>query len=206
MYIPDTKQTGKIERKNSLFIATVRPISAEEQAKAEIQRTRDEHPKADHVVWAFRIDQPAQQQEGFSDDGEPGGTAGKPVISLIHHLEFTNILITVVRYFGGTKLGKGGLVRAYTDSAQEALKELPKHRLVRTRDYTIVVDYRFYEAVRSFLDAGKIVVQGETFREQIDITCALPREHSSEIAQRIADITNGTAQMREHNIEEGNPA
>jgi uncharacterized YigZ family protein len=195
MYIPRNTQTARIERKNSHFIASALPVQDEEEAKTRIEAARQEHPKADHVVWAYRIDSETQQQERFSDDGEPGGTAGKPVMSIIHHGEFTNILITVVRYFGGTKLGKGGLVRAYTDSAREAVKDIPRQKLVRTRALVITLEYHFYELIRSYLETAGAAVQDEEFGEKVQICCSVPVGRLQEVAARITDISNGTAQI-----------
>lgn len=114
-----------LEEKGSRFISQLLPLQQEADVRNLQQKARDEHPKASHVVYGWRlITDKGQISEGFSDDGEPSGTSGMPVLRQLQHDHAVNALILVVRYFGGTKLGTGGLQRAYSQSARDALSLL----------------------------------------------------------------------------------
>ncbi|MEX1003168.1 MAG: YigZ family protein [Crocinitomicaceae bacterium] len=123
---PDTYQSikktaeGLYKEKGSKFLAFAIPVKSAEQAKTKIQELRETHPKAVHVCFAWRIGT-EQALERFSDDGEPNNSAGKPIFGQINAFELTNILLAVVRYYGGTKLGVGGLITAYKTAAKTAL-------------------------------------------------------------------------------------
>ena len=112
--------TGEIVEKKSRFIAQVFPVETEEEAAVYLGDIKKQYWNARHHCWAYIIGE-EQVQERFSDDGEPGGTAGKPILDVIRSHNLHNVLIVVTRYFGGTLLGTGGLVRAYTQSAQAGL-------------------------------------------------------------------------------------
>jgi len=108
---------GELIIKKSRFIGCVRPVADRDAAQTVVAALRSEHPGAAHVCWALM----AGGQSAANDDGEPGGTAGRPMLEVLRHHELESVLATVVRYFGGVKLGAGGLVRAYTDSIAQAL-------------------------------------------------------------------------------------
>ncbi|GGX40770.1 IMPACT family protein [Saccharospirillum salsuginis] len=109
---------AELEVKKSRFLAWVEPVSSREEAQARIEAYRQAYPDARHVCFAFH----AGGDSGMSDDGEPSGTAGKPIFSVINHKSLVNVLGVVVRYFGGVKLGAGGLVRAYSGAVSQALE------------------------------------------------------------------------------------
>lgn len=118
--------------KKSRFIGCVQPVEDRAQAQALVAALRAEHPQAAHVCWALL----AGGQSAAVDDGEPGGTAGLPMLAVLRHQDLDGVLATVVRYWGGTKLGAGGLVRAYTDAVATALQgavKLPRRRLAHLR-------------------------------------------------------------------------
>ena len=108
--------------KKSRFIACVQPVEGRAEAQAIVQGLRERHPGAAHVCWALL----AGGQSAANDDGEPGGTAGRPMLDVLRHQDLEGVLATVVRYFGGVKLGAGGLVRAYTDAVAQALEGADK--------------------------------------------------------------------------------
>lgn len=116
--------------KKSRFLGCVQPVADRGEAQAVVARLRAEHPGAAHVCWALL----AGGQSAANDDGEPGGTAGRPMLEVLRHQDLEGVLATVVRYFGGVKLGAGGLVRAYTDAVAQALlgaEKLPLHKTLR---------------------------------------------------------------------------
>jgi uncharacterized YigZ family protein len=137
--------------KKSRFLGCVQPVAGRVEALAVVERLRAEHPGATHVCWALL----AGGQSAANDDGEPGGTAGRPMLEVLRHQQLEGVLATVVRYFGGVKLGAGGLVRAYTDAVAQALLGAEKLPLQRTLRFACRLPYALEGLVRRALqDAG----------------------------------------------------
>ena len=130
MLIPIGERREELEFKKSVFIAAASAVHDPEEAKLRIRKMREKHPKCSHVAWAYCVGSPENPTLGMSDDGEPKGTAGRPMLGVIQNRNIIDILITVVRYFGGTKLGRGGLVRAYSQSAAKAVEHLAVRKIV----------------------------------------------------------------------------
>ena len=193
MFIPKESLTRKLEIKRSLFIASAFPVEAEEEAKILIQQQRSEHPKCSHVVWAYILGGEKSQLKGMSDDGEPKGTAGKPVLSVLQYSGMTNVLVTVVRYFGGTKLGKGGLVKAYTDSAKGVLEELPKKKLRKETRLYLKCGYKHFDAVKAAMEKAGAKIESEKFESDISITVTVAEDAVQIISEQVLDCSNGTA-------------
>jgi uncharacterized YigZ family protein len=128
---------AELEIRKSRFIALAIPAADREAAMAELRRLREEHPTATHVCWALL----AGGQSGMSDDGEPSGTAGRPILEVLRHHDLDGVLAAVVRYYGGVKLGAGGLVRAYTDAIAHALKDAPRVERIAQARFTVEVGY-----------------------------------------------------------------
>ncbi len=137
--------------KKSRFIACVQPVEGRAEAQALVQGLRERHPGAAHVCWALL----AGGQSAANDDGEPGGTAGRPMLDVLRHQELEGVLATVVRYFGGVKLGAGGLVRAYTDAVAQALAGADKVERVRQLRWTCQLPYALEGWVRRELHLGQ---------------------------------------------------
>lgn len=130
--------------RKSRFIGCVQPVADRAAALAEVQRLRSEHPGATHVCWALL----AAGQSAANDDGEPSGTAGRPMLEVLRRQHLEGVLATVVRYFGGIKLGAGGLVRAYTDAIAKALLQAEKVTLHRTVQLELELPYELEGMVR----------------------------------------------------------
>ena len=128
--VPLESRTLELFVKRSRFIAKAEKVSSPEEVKPLVRRRREEHPGCSHVVWAFVTGPPKSRTMGLSDDGEPKGTAGRPVLEVLKGSGITDTLVTVVRFFGGTKLGTGGLVRAYSDAARGVLENIPTEELI----------------------------------------------------------------------------
>ena len=117
--------SARLEIKKSEFIAYAYPVMSREQAMFHVEQLRDQYPDARHWCWAYIVGDPNNTTSaGFDDDGEPNGTAGRPILNVLQHKSIGNVIIIVVRYFGGIKLGAGGLTRAYAGSAQAAVDEM----------------------------------------------------------------------------------
>src|SRR5690554_2323753 len=123
--VPSGYLERETEVKKSRFIARVYPVSSRDEVREHIARAHQDYPDARHVCWAYQIGRPGSAAEAaMNDDGEPSGTAGKPILSVIQHKDMGDVLVIVVRYFGGIKLGAGGLVRAYAGAAESVLSEV----------------------------------------------------------------------------------
>ncbi|MRT27921.1 YigZ family protein [Herbaspirillum sp. CAH-3] len=141
----------ELEIRKSRFIGIVMPVPGREAAMQEIARMRDTHRSATHVCWALM----AGGQSGMSDDGEPSGTAGRPMLEVLRHHELDGVLAMVVRYYGGVKLGAGGLVRAYTDAIATALKSTERTERVAQAEIEIGVVYSAEPQLRHWLAQQK---------------------------------------------------
>ena len=122
---------GYLERetevKKSRFIARVAPVGSRDEVKAWLEQAQQDHPDARHICWAYQIGRPgAAAEAAMNDDGEPSGTAGKPILNVIQHKDMGDVLVMVIRYFGGIKLGAGGLVRAYAGAAESVLSAVER--------------------------------------------------------------------------------
>ena len=134
--------TARLEIKKSEFIAYAYPVNAREQAMFHVEQLKVNYPDARHWCWAYIIGDPDNTTSaGFDDDGEPSGTAGRPILNVLQHKSIGNIIIIVVRYFGGIKLGAGGLTRAYAGSAQAAVDQMILQPYVPMAQVQIVADF-----------------------------------------------------------------
>ena len=136
--------------KKSRFIGCVQPMADRASAQAHVDALWKEHPGAAHICWALL----AGGQSAAVDDGEPGGTAGRPMLDVLRHQDLEGVLATVVRYFGGVKLGAGGLVRAYTDCVAQALLTAPKVPLQRMKTLQCLVPYALEGLLRREIEAA----------------------------------------------------
>lgn len=157
--------------KRSKFIAAAAPVDDEDAANFFIDQVKEKHKRATHNVFAYLIN---EQVMRCSDDGEPAGTAGMPVLDVIRKQGLERIAIVVTRYFGGIKLGAGGLVRAYTEAAGKAIDSagIVKKRL--HREIFVQVDYQFFGSVKRELEMAKAQIQDIAYGEQVKISCLLP--------------------------------
>ena len=152
--------------KKSRFIGCVQPVADRPVAQAIVAGLRAQHPGAAHVCWALM----AGGQSAAVDDGEPSGTAGRPMLDVLRHQDLEGVLATVVRYYGGVKLGAGGLVRAYTDCIAQALKTAVKIPNVKARALRCSIPYALEGFLRREIDAAGGVLLGVEHGEQV--TCA----------------------------------
>lgn len=188
--IPEKKSTIEYEVKKSKFLATAEPLTHQENVKNRIREIRDENPGCSHVVYAFFL-KDDRSVSGLSDDGEPHGTAGRPVYEVLKGSELTDILLSVTRYFGGTKLGTGGLVSAYGQAAKTVLEKLKITEKIYTIKIQLYLNYKIYENVKKILlDEGALNIE-EKFLTEIKLTADIPRESHQLIESKIRDISRG---------------
>jgi uncharacterized YigZ family protein len=176
---------------NSRFIATVSRADSVEEAKAFIQSVRAEMPDATHHVYAFKVGYGGTVIEGMSDDGEPSGTSGPPVLAVLRGADLGNVVIVVTRYFGGTKLGTGGLVRAYSGAARDILAALPVELLNEKRYIGVTIPYSLYERLKSLLAAHRAEVDGQEFDAEVTLYAYLPADQLDPLTNALQELTSG---------------
>lgn len=189
-------QNGKAEvvEKKSRFIASVFPVSSEEDVLVCLEHVKKQYRDAGHHCWACVIGTETVL-ERCSDDGEPGGTAGKPILEVIKGQDLRDVLIIVTRYFGGTLLGTGGLVRAYTAAAREGLA----HSIIITRicgvKLKITMNYTELGKVQYLLAGRGISPLGTEYTEQVEMEVMVPLHGAHEVAAEITEETNGKSHI-----------
>ena len=188
--IPAGHSREEIVVRKSRFIGLAGPVRSAEDARAQIRAQREAHPRSRHVAWAFLMGDHAERP-GVSDDGEPRGTAGRPLLDVLRGSGLTDVLLMVVRYYGGTKLGTGGLTSAYSRAGRSAVDALPvREKITRTRG-RIRLDYPSYEPVRQAAEGCGALVTGESFAGDVVLELAVPDERLPEFLRMMRDLTRG---------------
>lgn len=187
---------GEIEEKKSRFLGKILPIKTEEEALAFIEKTKKQYWDARHNCYAYIIGEHCECVR-CSDDGEPSGTAGKPMLEVLQNQELRNVVAVVTRYFGGTLLGTGGLVRAYTQATQEALKEAQIAAMTPVAIMTIQTDYNAIGKIKYVLAQEDITIQNEEYTTDVVVTAAVPLTQKEALLKKITEVTNGKAVMQE---------
>ncbi|MBH1938056.1 YigZ family protein [Streptomyces sp. AV19] len=182
----------EIEISRSRFICALAPVATEEEAQAFVARIRAEHPTARHNCWAYVLGADGSVQRA-SDDGEPGGTAGVPMLQMLVRREVRYTVAVVTRYFGGIKLGAGGLIRAYGGVVGEALDTLGTITRRRYRLATVTVDHQRAGKLENELRATGRSVREVTYGAGVRIEVGLPDAEVEEFRAWLADATAGTA-------------
>ena len=189
-----TGGSGEIVEKKSRFIATVSPVESEEEALAFIEKTRKQYWDARHNCFAYVIGD-HQELMRFSDDGEPQGTAGKPMLDVLLGEELHNTAVVVTRYFGGTLLGTGGLVRAYSGAVQEGLRSCVLAEKRKGLQLSIGTDYSGIGKVQDLLGQRGIRILSSEYTEQVVLTVLVPLEQKRELLDALTEGTNGKARL-----------
>ncbi|KXU83241.1 elongation factor [Paraburkholderia monticola] len=184
-----TTVSAELEIRKSRFIAYAIPVADRDAAMAELQRLRHEHPAATHVCWALL----AGGQSGMSDDGEPSGTAGRPILEVLRHHDLEGVLGAVVRYYGGVKLGAGGLVRAYTDAIASALLDAPRVERIAQVSLGVEVSYADEAKIRRWMDAEGYALVDSAYGMLVKMTMRLPANALDASKRTLIDITQGKA-------------
>mgnify|MGYP000358364300 FL=1 len=173
--------------KKSRFIGCVQPMADRASAQAAVDALWEQHPGAAHICWALL----AGGQSAAVDDGEPGGTAGRPMLDVLRHQDLEGVLATVVRYFGGVKLGAGGLVRAYTDTVAQALLTATKVPLQRMTHLQCLVPYALEGLLRREIDTAHAELLEVQHGQLVTLHLRLPAAQAAAFVQRINDQGQG---------------
>ncbi len=166
--------TARLEIKKSAFIAYAYPVHKREQAMFHVEQLKVKYPDARHWCWAYIIGDPDNTTSaGFDDDGEPSGTAGRPILNVLQHKSIGNIIIIVVRYFGGIKLGAGGLTRAYAGSAQAAVDEMQLCPYIAMAQVQIVANFANESQCRYVVESLNGTIDEVAYSKEVLLTVTL---------------------------------
>ena len=192
--VPTQYGEDEFVEKKSRFIGRVWPVETEEEALAKIQEMKKQHYDATHNCWAYVIRDGAMR---FSDDGEPGGTAGNPMMQVLQRENLYNVVCVVTRYFGGILLGAGGLVRAYTKGVKIAIDAAGKSM---KRVWTVLYvpcPYTYYERVKLEIDNFGGILRTTEFGAEVDLEILLPEAQVAPFMEKITDMTAGAVEGME---------
>ena len=194
-YIPTGHGEAELVEKRSRFIGQVWRVSSEEEARARIDETRKRYYDARHHCWCYRIREGGVER--YSDDGEPQGTAGQPMLNVFQREEVTDVVCVVTRYFGGILLGAGGLVRAYTQSAKAALDAAGISVVRRWLAMEVPCTYAQFEGIRREIEAFGGVVEHVDYGADVLLSVLVPESRGEDFAARILDVSAGAIQVLE---------
>lgn len=194
-YIPTGPSEAEVVEKRSRFIGQVWRVATEEEARARIEEVRKRHYDARHHCWCYRIREGGVER--YSDDGEPQGTAGQPMLNVFQREEVTDVVCVVTRYFGGILLGAGGLVRAYTQSAKAALDAAGISVVRRWLAMEVPCTYARFEGIRREIEAFGGVVEHVDYGADVLLSVLVPESRGEDFAARILDVSAGSIQVLE---------
>lgn len=195
--IPTAEHCAEIEIKRSQFIAFADRASNREQAEAFIKDIRTRHPQARHVCWAYIAGPPTTTIRSMSDDGEPSGTAGRPMLAVLEHSEFSEIVVAVVRYFGGIKLGTGGLQRAYSDSVSAVLTDLPKAEFIAQSKIKISADFANESLVRRLAQNHDAKIESVDYLNCVNFEISVSVNNEKKLITDLINQSSGGVQVIE---------
>ncbi len=179
---------------NSRFITTIGRVDSVDEAKAFLAAVRAEMSDATHHVYAYRVGFGNSVIEGMSDDGEPSGTSGPPVLAVLRGSGIGDVIVVVTRYFGGTKLGTGGLVRAYGDAARAGLEALPTERKIEKATLGIEISYHHFEQVKRLIAQHEGTIDDESFAADVTIVATFPVDAIDGFSAALTELTAGSVQ------------
>ena len=191
--VPGGQAQAEYIEKKSRFIGQVFPITTEQEAKATIERVRRQHYDARHNCWCYIL---KSGQKRYSDDGEPQGTAGQPMLNVFQREGVENVVCVVTRYFGGVLLGAGGLTRAYARSAKDALDAAGKARMRLWSAVTVDCPYPMLERLKLLAAAHGGTVEGTDFGAAVSVRILLPQENAAGFDAALTELSAGTMTAR----------
>lgn len=182
---------GEYSEKKSRFLGEIHPVSSEQEAAAVVAQIRKKYYDARHHCYAWILGEDGGSKKA-SDDGEPSGTAGIPMLKVLDGAGIRNAVVVVTRYFGGTLLGTGGLVRSYTNAAQAALSDAQIVRMCRCRVILIETEYSLLDRVLYFLKQEKIAPYDQTYTDKVSLTITVETGRADGIVDKLIALSGGT--------------
>ena len=194
--IPAGESRVELLVKNSRFIGRAGYTPSVEEARAFIDQVKAEEGGCSHAVYAFAVGHGATVVHGLSDAGEPSGTAGRPALAVVNGSGLGDVTVVIARYFGGTKLGTGGLVKAYTQTAQLALAELPVTEKVERQTVTLTLPYNFYEQGKRLIEGYGGLVENEEFATAVTLQLVFTSDDLPGFEAALAEATSGQVMLK----------
>lgn len=191
-FIPTGTGESELVEKRSRFLGQVWHVTSEEEARARIEESRKRHYDARHNCWCYRLRDSGIER--YSDDGEPQGTAGQPMLNVFQREQVENVCCVVTRYFGGILLGAGGLVRAYTQSAKNALDGATISVVRRWVEVTLASPYSLFERIRVELEKAGGVEEEINYAEEITLKVLLPEKCADAFSHILTELSAGSIQ------------
>ena len=192
MKVLKEERKAELVVKKSRFIAIARTCTSPADVKRIVDETRSQYPDATHVVHAAVMG----SQFSFSDDHEPKNTAGRPALEVLKGSGITNIIVLIIRYFGGTLLGTGGLVKAYGDSTKLVLDGIATEELVDKTRFDLTIGYELYDSLKHILTSVNADIQNEAFGTEITISGSIPVSNRESLSSQVSDLSNGKRTVR----------
>ncbi|ALF28060.1 Xaa-Pro dipeptidase [Streptococcus intermedius] len=195
------KEDGQVQEeiKKSRFICHIKRVTTEDEARNFIQAVKKEHYKATHNCSAFILGERSEMKRS-SDDGEPSGTAGVPVLGVLENQQLTNVCAVVTRYFGGIKLGAGGLIRAYSSNVALAIKEIGIVHIKEQLGLRIALSYSQYQELPNFLKANHLQEQDTSFTEQVQTTIFVDKNDKDSMIEGLIELFNGKIDITDQGL------
>ncbi|MGT2769835.1 YigZ family protein [Streptococcus intermedius] len=195
------KEDGQVQEeiKKSHFICHIKRVTTEDEARNFIQTVKKEHYKATHNCSAFILGERSEMKRS-SDDGEPSGTAGVPMLGVLENQQLTNVCAVVTRYFGGIKLGAGGLIRAYSSNVALAIKEIGIVHIKEQLGLRIALSYSQYQELPNFLKANHLQEQDTSFTEQVQTTIFVDKDDKDSVIEELIELFNGKINITDQGL------
>lgn len=195
--VPSATVNAQIEVMRSRFLAVLAPSGDRDEAQAFIKSTKQAYPDASHHCFAFTIGPPGSSWAvGCSDDGEPHNSAGRPILDVLNHADIGDLVCVVVRWFGGTKLGRGRLARAYGDAAQAAVAQIDPMEKVFWVKASVALEYGHSDAFLRELSSVRAEIVSESYGVQIQYELRLDERSIQVLSKRIGDLTRGKSVLK----------
>ncbi|MGT2548439.1 YigZ family protein [Streptococcus milleri] len=195
------KEDGQVQEeiKKSRFICHIKRVTTENEARNFIQAVKKEHYKATHNCSAFILGERSEMKRS-SDDGEPSGTAGVPMLGVLENHQLTNVCAVVTRYFGGIKLGAGGLIRAYSSNVALAIKEIGIVHIKEQLGLRIALSYSQYQELPNFLKVNHLQEQDTSFTEQVQTTIFVDKDDKDSVIEELIELFNGKIDITDQGL------
>jgi len=187
----------ELEVKKSKFIGIGFPINSVDESRSMLKNLKEEYADSRHICYGFLWGEKSTHM-GMSDDGEPSGTAGRPILEVLKGSGYENILVAVIRYFGGIKLGTGGLVKAYTEVTKLVVDGIHVEKYIERIEATLLLPYPLYNQVKMLIESYKCIIIEEKFETNITIKLSLEVTTEKEFSNDLQEISNGTLTLRKN--------
>ena len=190
-----SKSEGRYNEKGSTFTALTLPVVSLGQVKNELNNLREQYPDANHICYGYRIKEGDRVDEFATDAGEPKGSSGIPILNVLKRNQLVNVVIFVIRYFGGSKLGIPGLINAYGTAAERTIQNAKVKKWIQLERISFIYNYDLQNRVDSILQKFKVNIIKSDFGESIQVELEIEVEKNEELSKELKDVSNGTIRV-----------